>query len=192
MSPDRYYVADLREGPRVRRLYFYASTEGLRGSEYGYAEDDSWIDSAFESVVYEVREKLSLQPWGYAAEAGAEITVSEPREISPAEAIQQAPRVNTHVIKAIDLAKREVGKALHPIRVTWHWEISEEWGDDASAYLILTDDAATCRQGFGLQQLEDEALMKDRIRRLYQDLLAKGTREIIKNFRRTGAGAGRD
>lgn len=192
MLPDRYYVADLREGPRVRRLYFYASTEGLRGPEYGYAEDDSWIDSAYESVVYEVREKLSLQPWGYVAEAGAAITVSEPREISLAEAIQQAPQVNTHVIRAIDLTKREIGKALHPIRATWHWEISEDWGDDASVYLVLTDDMATRREGFGMQQLKDEDLMKDRIRRLYQDLLAFGTRDLIKNLLRAKAGAGKD
>jgi hypothetical protein len=191
MLPDRYYVAEVRKGSKHRRLYFYASTEVLTDPDYGYTVDDSWIEQAYEAVVYEVREVESVLPSGFEAGAGADVLISDPREIRLEEAVQQDTGVNTHVIRAIDLAKREIGKARHPIRVTWYWQTSEEWGDEAAVYLILTDDVATRRQGFFMQDLKDEALMKDQIRRLYQDLLAKGTRDLIKNLLGANAGAGK-
>jgi hypothetical protein len=192
MWPDRYYVAEFREGSTHRRLYFYASTVGLTDSEYGYTVDDSWIEQAYEAVVDEVRRVESVLPSGFAAGAGADVLVSDPREISPEEAVQQDTGVNPHVIRAIGLAKREIGEALRAIRITWYWLTSEEWGDEAAVSLILTDDVVTRREGFVMQQLKDEALMKDRISRLYQDLLAFGSRTLILNLLRQNAGAGKD
>src|SRR5262249_15054451 len=122
MLPDRYYVADVQEGPKARRLYFYASVEGLTDPEYGYIKDNSWIEPEYESVAREVEERRSVQPRGFEAVPGAAVTVSEPREISPEDVVRQAPAVNTHVIKAISRAKHEIENALHPIKVVWHWQ----------------------------------------------------------------------
>jgi len=190
MSPDRYYGAEIHEGPSPRRLYFYASTEGLTGPEYGYTEDHCWVAQAYESVTREVRERLSVQP--FLTEAGAVVTVSDPREISPDELVQQDPWVNVYVVSAIKLAKREIEDALHPIKVIWCWQTSGNPGDEAIVHLKLSDDTGFFGEAFSLQQLKNESLMKDRIRRLYQDLLERRSRTIIMNLLRGKVGAGKD
>jgi hypothetical protein len=192
MSPDRYYLTKIDEGPKSRRFYFYASVEGLAGPEYGYSADDSWIDQAYESAIHEVRQRLLVQPWGWVAETGVVVSASDPREISSDELVRLDPGVNVHVANAIGLAKREIGDALHPIRVTWYWQTSEEVEDEAAVYLKLSDDTGRFGEGFSVQQLKNEFLMKDRIRRLYQDLLELRSRTLIMNLLRGKVGAGKD
>lgn len=198
MSPNQYYSTEIREGPKSRRFYFYASVEGLTGPEYGYTEDHAWIDQAYESAIHEVRQRLSVQPWSSsaasvaAAQAGVVVIVSDPREISRDELVRLDPWVNVYVVNAIRLAKREIGDALHPIRVIWHWQTTEEAGDEAAVYLKLSDDTGKFGEGFGLQQLRNESLMKDRIRRVYQDLLELRSRTLIMNLLRGNVSAGKD
>ncbi len=192
MLPDRYYVAEVREGPKARRLYFYANVEGLNGPEYGYTEDDSWISPAYEGVVHEIQERLSTLPRGFAAEPGAIITVSEPREIGPEELLHHDPGVNVYMASAIKMAKREIGEALHPIRVTWFWQACDVAGEDVAAYLKLSDDMGTFGEGFTLQELRNEALMKDRIGRLYRELLEFRSRSLVMKLLRMNVGAGKD
>jgi hypothetical protein len=191
MSPDRFYITEIREGPKSRLFYFYASVQGLTGPEYGYSEDDSWVDQTYESAIHGVRERLLVQPWGYVAEAGV-VSASGPREISSDELVPLALEVNVYVVNAIGLAKREIEDALHPIRITWHWQTSEEVRDDAAVYLKLSDDTGMFGEGFTLRQIKDESLMKNRIRRLYQDLLGHRSRTLIMNLLRGKAGAARD
>ena len=192
MSPDRYYLTDIHEGPKSRRFYFYASIEGLAGPEYGYSEDNSWVDRAYEPAIHGVRERLLVQPWGWVAEAGVAVSASDPREISSDELVRLAPEVNAYVVNAISLAKREIGDALHPVRVTWHWQTSEEVRDEAAVYLKLSDDTGMFGEGFTLQQVKNESLMKNRIRRLYQDLLGHRSRTLIMNLLRESVGASKD
>ncbi len=192
MLPDRYYVADVPEGPRPRRLYFYASTEGLNGPEYGYTEDDSWIDSAYEFAVHTVRQRLLVQPHGFEAVAGADVTVSAPREIGPDELVRHDPGVNVHVLNAINLAKREIGESTHPIKVTWFWQTTGETTDEAAVYLKLSADTEPRLRGFTVQEIRNETLMKELIRGLYQDLLERRSRELIINLLRGKVGAGKD
>ena len=178
MLPDPFHTAEIREGPdfpAVRLLD--ASTEGLNGPEYGYTEDYTWIDQAYESAEREVEESLSAQHGGGTPEAGTAVSVSEPREVSSGASIRLGPRTNVHVENAISLAKVEIGYALHPIRVVWYWQPHESTGDEVLVFLKLSDDTGTFGEGFGLQRLRNESLMKDRIRRLYQDLLSAIVRE---------------
>src|SRR5947209_7419419 len=107
MLPDRYYVAEVHEGPKVRRLYFYANVEGLKDPEYGYSEDDSWIEPAYRRGVNQIERGLYAKP-------GVAVTVSEPREISPEDVVKRDPDLNVHILKAIALAKEELREALHP------------------------------------------------------------------------------
>ncbi len=169
MKPDQYYVADVHEGQRLRRLYFYASVEGLTEAEYGYTEDNSWIEPAYNRAVNEIER-------GLCADTGAAVSVSEVREISLEDLVKQAPEVNVHVLKAITLAKEEIREALHPIKVTWYWQASDEAAELTTVHLNLEDDTVFLPVCFGLslEQLSDESLMKERIRRLYQDLLCAG------------------
>jgi hypothetical protein len=192
MSPDRFYVTEIHEGPKSRQFYFYASVEGLTGPEYGYSEDDSWVEQAYASAIHGVRERLLLQPWGWVAEARVVVSGSGPREISSDESVRLAPEVNVYIVNAIGLAKREIKDALHPIRITWHWQTSEEVRDDAAVYLKLSDDTGMFGEGFTLQQVKDESLMKNRIRHLYQDLLGHRSRTLIMDLLRGKVGAAKD
>jgi hypothetical protein len=187
MLPDRYYVADVHEGSKVRRLYFYASVEGLTDPEYGYSEDNSWIEPAYKRAVNEIERGLDAEP-------GAAVSVSESHEISLDELVKQDPEVNVHILKAITVAKEEIRDALHPIKVIWYWQASDDVGKETAVHLILEDDTVFLPVLFGLslQQLSNESLMKERIRRLYQDLLAIRSRTLIKNLLRGNVGAGRD
>jgi len=187
MMPDRYYVADVHEGPRVRRLYFYASVEGLTDPEYGYTEDNSWIEPAYKRAANEIEREHNAEP-------GTTASVSEPREIGPEELVEQNPGVNVHVLKAIALAKEEIREALHTIKVTWYWQASDDAREESAVHLILEDDTVFLPVLFGLSlhQLSNEDLMKKRIRRLYQDLLARRSRTLIKNLLRKNVGAEKD
>jgi hypothetical protein len=187
MLPDRYYVADVHEGPKLRRLYFYAKVEGLKDPEYGYSEDDSWIEPAYRRAVNEIERGLHAKP-------GVAVTVSEPREISPEGLVKLDPDLNVHILKAIALAKEELGEALHPIRVMWHWQTQEDYSEEAPVYLTLADDVVMLPAAFGLklQQLGDESLMKERIRRLYRKLLEDRSRKLVMDLLRMNAVAGKD
>jgi len=187
MMPDRYYVADVQEGPKLRRLYFYASVEGLTDPEYGYTEDHSWIEPAYQLVVGQIESGLNAEP-------GTVVTVSASREISPEELVKQDPEVNAHILKAITLAEGEIKEALHPIKVVWHWMTMDDYSEEVPVYLTLADDIVRLPAGFGLklEQLTNEPLMKWRIRRVYQDLLAIRSRTLIKNLLRGNVGAGKD
>ncbi len=140
MLPDRYYVTEIQEGPKARRFYFYASLEGLTGPEYGYAENGSWVAQAYESAIHEARERLASQPGWIAAEFGAVVTTSGPREISPDELVRLDPCVNVPAVNAIKLTKQEIEHPLDPIRVTWCWQSSEESKNETVVYLKLSDD----------------------------------------------------
>ena len=198
MSPDQYYCAEIREGPNSRRFYFYASVQGLTGPEYGYTEDHAWIDQAYESALHEVLQRFSVEPRSSSAasvataQAGVVVSVSEPHVFRAEELVRLDPWVNVYVVNAIKLAKRELGHAFHPIRVVWRWQTSEEPEDEAVVYLMLSDETGKFGEGFSLQQLRNESLVKDRIRRLYQDLLELRSRTLIMNLLRGDVGPGKD
>lgn len=82
---------------------------------------------------------------------------------------------------------------LDPIKVTWYWQASDEAAELTTVHLNLEDDTVFLPVCFGLslEQLSDESLMKERIRRLYQDLLCR-SRTLIKNLLRGNVGAGKD
>lgn len=187
MLPDQYYVAEVREGPQIRRLYFYANVEGLKDPEYGYSEDDSWIEPAYGRVVADVER-------GPSTVAGTARSVSEPREISPEDLTKLDQGLNTHILKAISLAKDEIKEALHPIRMVWHWQTQEDYSEEVPVHLTLADDVVMLPVVFGLklQQLSDETLMKERIRRLYRKLLEDRSRRLVLNLLRMNAVAGKE
>ena len=187
MLPDRFYVADVHEGPKVRRLYFYPNVEGLKDPEYGYSEDDSWIEPAYRRVVDEIERGLYAMP-------GAVVTVSKPREISPEDLVKLDPDLNVYISKAIALAKEELREALHPIRVVWHWQTQDDYTEEVPVYMTLADDVVMLPAAFGLklQQLSDESLMKERIRRFYRKLLEDRSRRLVLDLLRMNAVAGKD
>jgi len=190
MSPDRYYCTEIREGPETRRFYFYASTEVLSDPQYGYTVNDSWIAEAYESAIEEIRKQLQAEH--DAARDGIVVTVSDPVEVSSDDLVWQNPRLNVYVEDAVKLAKREIEDAFHPIKVIWYWQTSGDPGDEAIVHLKLSDDTGIFGEGFSLQQLRNESLMKNRVRRLYQDLLELRSRKIIMNLLRGNVGAGKD
>jgi hypothetical protein len=191
MLPDRYYLTEVQAGPKHGLLYFYASTEGLNGPEYGYTEDDSWIDESYRVAIRGVKEGDPTNPWGRVAEPGVTTTVADPREISADELVRHDPWLNVYVVNAIGVAKQVVGIALHPIRVAWYWPSSNGM-DDVAAYLSLSDDLGTFGEGLSLRQLRDESATRGRISKLYQDLLEFRSRTMILNLLRGKVGAGRD
>ena len=164
----------------------------MNGPEYGYTEDDSWIEPAYQAAIREVREGRSGNPWGWVPETGVSATVTGPRETSPDELVRQDPWMNVYVVNAIRIAKQEVGAALHPIRVVWYWQPSNQVGDEAAAYLSLSEDSASFGEGLSLRQLRDESATRERIRKLYQDLLEFRSRELILSLLRGRVSAGRD
>ncbi len=192
MLPDRYYVAEVREGTKVRRLYFYADVVGLTDPEYGYVEDHSWIEPAYVHVVNDVENRLSMQPAGFEMVPGASVTVSEPREVSREEMERHHPAVNRPVLNAIFQAEAELGDALRPIRAIWHWQVSDEAGGEAAVHLKLEDDVTATGKLFAVWQLKDESLTRELIRRTYQELLSISSRKLILGMLRQRAGAGKD
>lgn len=192
MLPDRFYVAEVREGPTSRRLYFYASVVGLTDPEYGYVEDHSWIEKAYFSVIHEAEKRLSVQPGGFEAVPGASVTVAEPREESREELMRLDPAVNGPVLHAIDQTKPEFEDALRAVRVVWHWQVADEAGGEAFVNLKLEDDVTATGRLFAVSQLKDDSLTRELIRRTYQELLSISSRKLIKNLLRQTAGAGKD
>lgn len=187
MLPDRYYVAEVREGPKVQRLYFYSNVEGLKDPEFGYSEDDTWIEPAYARLVAEIQREHSTK-------SGTAVTVSEPREINPEDLARRDQILNVDVLKAIAMAKEELKEALHPIRTVWYWQTQEDYSEEVPVHLTLADDVVMLPAAFclKLQQLRDETLMKERIRRLYRKLLEERSRKLVLNLLRMNAVAGKE
>lgn len=169
MLSDRYYETEIREGPKSRPFYFYASTEGSAGQERGQPEDGSWIAGAYEAAIQEFRK--GLQAEHDAARDGVVVTVSAPREIGADEMVRQNPRLNVHVEEATKLAKHEVGFALHPIHMVWTWTRADDPKAEIVAWLSLSDDTGRSRRGFSVAQLKNLAIMERMIIQAYRDLL---------------------
>ncbi len=187
MSPDRFYSTEIREGPKSRRFYFYASTEGLTDPQYGYAVNDSWIEEAYESAVEEIRRRLQAEH--KAAGDGVVVTVSDPVAMSSDDLIRQNPRLHVYVEDAVKLAKRELGYALHPIKMTWSWETAEDPKAESMVQLKLSDETGSFGLGFTPQELKNRSLVEDRISRVYRDLLQHASRTLVMNLLRADTGS---
>jgi len=185
MLPDRYYEAEVREGPKSRPFYFYASTVGSAGREGTHPEDASWIAGAYESAIQEIRKRL--QDEHDAARDGIAVAVSEPREISADEMVRQNPRLNVHVEEAIKLAKHEVGFALHPIHMVWTWIRADDPKMEIVAWLRLSDDTGVSGRGFSAAQLKNSAIMERMIIQAYRDLLRYRSQRQMMDMLATSA-----
>jgi hypothetical protein len=190
MLPDRFYCTEIHEGPKSRQFCFYASTEGLTDPQYGYAVSDSWIVEAYESAIEENRKQLQAQH--ETAKDGVVVTASAPVEVSPEDLVRMNPLLNVYVADAIELAKRELGFALHPIKTTWFWESSADRNSESCVQLRVSDETGVFGRGFTPQELKNHSLVESQISRLYRDLLQLGSRTRVMNLLRMNAGTERE
>jgi hypothetical protein len=190
MLADRYYCTEIHEGPRSRQFCFYASTEGLNDPQYGYGISDSWIGDAYESEIEQIRKQLQAQH--DATKDGVVVTVSVPVEVGLKVLVHMNPRLNVYVEDAIALAKRELGLALHPIKMTWAWEGGADRDPESLVQLQVSDETGLFGKGFTPQELKNQSLVEAQIRRLYRDLLELGSRTRVMNLLRMNAGSERE
>jgi hypothetical protein len=190
MLPDRYYCTEIREGPKPRQFCCYASTEGLNDPQYGYGVSDSWIGEAYESTIEEIRE--GLQSRHDAIKDGVVVEVSAPVEVSAEDLVRQDPLTNVYIEDAIKLAKQELGHALHPIKMTWHWEVNPDPKSESLVHLLLSDDTGSFGKGFTRQELKNRSLVESQIGRLYRDLIQFRSRTLVMGLLRMRSGGEED
>jgi hypothetical protein len=170
-SIDGYYRVDVREGSRVRPAYFYSTTGGLYDLQYGWGKYTSRMHESLRAAIEEFRERLQAEH--DASADGLVVSVSEPVKVTKDEVDRHDPRWGALVQSATAVIKNAIARSIDPINITWGWE----WVDDPKANVLgrlrLSAEAETVAEEFTLGELRDESLMRDRVLRLYDDLLQK-------------------
>jgi hypothetical protein len=180
-SVDRYYRVDVQEGAEVRPAYFYSTIGGLHDLQYGWGKYTSWAHESLASAIDEFRR--SVQAKHDTSNDGVAVTVSGPVEVTKDEVDRHSPHWGALVERATNVIKKAIARSIDPINVTLAWE----WIDDPSAKslvrLKLSAEMESVAEEFSPGALKDDLLMRDRILRLYSDLLQKLTDKALEPIR---------
>ncbi len=180
-SIDHYYRVDVQEGAEVRPAYFYSTIGGLYDLQYGWGKYTSRMHESLKSAIEEFRVKLQAKH--DASDDGVAVTISDPIEVKKEEVDRHSPLWGILRERA-DATKKAVARSIDPINiVASDWE----WIDDPNAKslvrLQLSAETESVAEEFTPGELKDDLLMRDRILRLFSDLLQKLTDKALEPIR---------
>lgn len=167
---ERYYRVDVTEGSRKQPAYFYETRGGLADIVYGWATHSSGMHRSISTAVEDFRR--TLQAKHDAAGDRVAVMVSDPMEVSMDEVDRHSPRFGALAARARAILQEEMSKSAYPVEITAvEWEWIDAPNSPELVRLRLSDELGNVAAEFTPQELQDESLMRHRLRRLYDQLL---------------------